>query len=92
MRSNTARRRTAGAHWALSGSSCCSADQENIREVTMFPMNQQAEDLLLHAPIEASDQQLKDVHIRVVMPEKKDHGKERISTGQFIFTLSSPLP
>lgn len=48
--------------------------QENIREVTMFPMNQQAEDLLLHAPIEASDQQLKDVHIRVVMPiaEKKD--------------------
>jgi aspartyl-tRNA synthetase len=49
-------------------------EQENIREVTMFPMNQQAEDLLLHAPIEASDQQLKDVHIRVVMPitEKKD--------------------
>lgn len=48
--------------------------QENIREVTMFPMNQQAEDLLLHAPIEASEQQLKDVHIRVVMPitEKKD--------------------
>ena len=49
-------------------------DQQNIREVTMFPMTQQAEDLLLHAPIEASDQQLKDVHIRVVMPitEKKD--------------------
>ncbi|WP_375202844.1 aspartate--tRNA ligase [Hyphococcus sp.] len=49
-------------------------DQANIREVTMFPMTQQAEDLLLHAPIEATDQQLKDVHIRVVMPitEKKD--------------------
>ena len=49
-------------------------DQENIREVTMFPMNQQAEDLLLDAPAEASDAQLKDVHIRVVMPitEKKD--------------------
>ncbi|PQA86863.1 aspartate--tRNA ligase [Hyphococcus luteus] len=49
-------------------------DQENIREVTMFPMNQQAEDLLLHAPIEATEQQLKDVHVRVVMPitEKKD--------------------
>ena len=49
-------------------------DQVNIREVTMFPMTQQAEDLLLHAPIEASAEQLKDVHIRVVMPitEKKD--------------------
>ena len=49
-------------------------DQVNIREVTMFPMTQQAEDLLLHAPIEASPEQLKDVHIRVVMPitEKKD--------------------
>ncbi|MCK5749254.1 MAG: aspartate--tRNA ligase, partial [Oricola sp.] len=50
------------------------ADQVNIREVTMFPMTQQAEDLLLHAPVEATPQQLKDVHIRVVMPitEKKD--------------------
>ncbi|WP_411820234.1 aspartate--tRNA ligase [Hyphococcus formosus] len=49
-------------------------DQENIREVTMFPMNQQGEDLLLDAPAPASDAQLKDVHIRVAMPivEKKD--------------------
>ena len=49
-------------------------DQANIREVTMFPMTQQAEDLLLHAPAEASAEQLKEVHIRVVMPitEKKD--------------------
>ncbi|MEX6634279.1 aspartate--tRNA ligase [Hyphococcus lacteus] len=49
-------------------------DEENIREVTMFPMNQQAEDLLLDAPADASDAQLKDVHIRVAMPitEKKD--------------------
>ncbi|MEO1135769.1 MAG: amino acid--tRNA ligase-related protein, partial [Pseudomonadota bacterium] len=49
-------------------------EQMNIREVTMFPMTQQAEDLLLHAPAEASEQQLKETHIRVVMPitEKKD--------------------
>ncbi len=49
-------------------------DQVNIREVTMFPMTQQAEDLLLHAPAEASAEQLKEIHIRVVMPitEKKD--------------------
>ncbi|MEO1252470.1 MAG: aspartate--tRNA ligase [Pseudomonadota bacterium] len=50
------------------------ADQENIREVTMFPMNQQAEDLLLGAPAEASPEQLKEIHIRVTPPiaEKKD--------------------
>ncbi len=49
------------------------ADQENIREVTMFPMNQQAEDLLLGAPATASPEQLKEVHIRLAPPitEKK---------------------
>ena len=48
--------------------------QENIREVTMFPMNQQAEDLLLGAPASPGEAQLKDVHIRVAMPitEKKE--------------------
>lgn len=44
------------------------ADQINIREVTMFPMNQQAEDLLMGAPAEASAHQLREVHIRTVMP------------------------
>jgi aspartyl-tRNA synthetase len=50
------------------------ADQENIREVTMFPMNQQAEDLLLGAPATASPDQLKEVHIRLAPPivEKKE--------------------
>ncbi|MEL6372159.1 MAG: aspartate--tRNA ligase [Pseudomonadota bacterium] len=49
------------------------ADQQNIREVTMFPMNQQAQDLLLSAPSEPSDAQLKELHIRVAPPivEKK---------------------
>ncbi|MEO1041577.1 MAG: aspartate--tRNA ligase [Pseudomonadota bacterium] len=47
------------------------ADQENIREVTMFPLTQNAEDLLLGAPSEASPEQLKDVHIRVVQPIKE---------------------
>lgn len=44
------------------------ADQENIREVTMFPMNQQAEDLLLGAPAEPGPEQLKEIHIRVTPP------------------------
>ena len=50
------------------------SDQLNIREVTMFPMNQQAQDLLLDAPAEASPEQLKELHLRVAPPivEKKD--------------------
>ena len=44
------------------------AGVENIREVTMFPLTQTAEDLLLGAPSEASEQQLKEIHIRVVKP------------------------
>lgn len=49
------------------------AEQENIREVTMFPMNQQAEDLLLGAPADASPEQLKEIHIKLSPPivEKK---------------------
>lgn len=42
---------------------------ENIREVTMFPMNQQAEDLLMGAPGEVSAQQLRDLHIRLNLPK-----------------------
>jgi aspartyl-tRNA synthetase len=45
------------------------AGEENLREVTMFPMNQQAEDLMMGAPSEVSPRQLKDLHIRVVKPE-----------------------
>ncbi|MEM1396205.1 MAG: aspartate--tRNA ligase [Pseudomonadota bacterium] len=50
------------------------ADQVNIREVTMFPMTQGAQDLMLKAPSEALDNQLKELHIRVVPPivEKKE--------------------
>jgi aspartyl-tRNA synthetase len=46
------------------------ADVPNIREVTMFPMNQRAEDLLMGAPSEVSAKQLRELHIRVVPPEK----------------------
>jgi aspartyl-tRNA synthetase len=43
-------------------------DQANIREVIAFPLNQSARDLMMGAPSPVSDQQLKDVHIRVVPP------------------------
>jgi len=46
------------------------ADEENIREVTMFPMNQQGQDLLMNAPTEVLPKQLRELHIRVVPPEK----------------------
>jgi aspartyl-tRNA synthetase len=47
------------------------ADVPNIREVTMFPMNQQAQDLMMGAPSEVSARQLRELHLRVVIPEKK---------------------
>ncbi|MBN9532077.1 MAG: aspartate--tRNA ligase [Alphaproteobacteria bacterium] len=46
------------------------AGEENLREVTMFPMNQQAQDLMMGAPSAVSAKQLRELHIRVVMPEK----------------------
>ena len=42
----------------------------NLREITLFPMNQRAEDLLMGAPSEASPKQLREAHIRVIKPEK----------------------
>ncbi len=49
------------------------AGVENLREVIAFPLNQQAQDLMMQAPNEVTDRQLKELHIRVVPPivEKK---------------------
>ena len=44
--------------------------EENLRQVVMFPMNQQAEDLLMGAPSEVSPKQLKELHIRIIPPPK----------------------
>ncbi|MCL2444445.1 MAG: aspartate--tRNA ligase, partial [Treponema sp.] len=41
------------------------AEEENIREVTAFPMNSNAQDLLMEAPCEVTEQQLREVHIRL---------------------------
>ena len=40
------------------------ADQKNIREVTLFPLNQNAQDLLMDAPSEITDKQLKELSIK----------------------------
>jgi aspartyl-tRNA synthetase len=42
------------------------ADESNIREVIMFPMNQRAEDLLMGAPSEPMNEQLRELRLRVV--------------------------
>ncbi|MGJ0621368.1 MAG: aspartate--tRNA ligase [Methylocystis sp.] len=47
------------------------AEEENLREVTLFPMNQRAEDLLMGAPSEATMKHLRELHIRLNLPEPK---------------------
>ena len=42
------------------------AEQENIREVIMFPMNQRAEDLMMQAPSEPMSDQLMELGLRVI--------------------------
>ncbi len=44
--------------------------EENLREVVLFPMNQKAEDLLMGAPSEATPKQLRELHIRLNLPQK----------------------
>ena len=46
------------------------ADSKNIREVIAFPKNKKARDLLMRAPSRVHEQQLRDVHIRIVEKEK----------------------
>lgn len=43
------------------------ADSQNIREVIAFPKNKRARDLLMRAPSKVTEEQLKDVHIRIDM-------------------------
>jgi aspartyl-tRNA synthetase len=44
------------------------ADTPNLREVVAFPMNQQAQDLLMHAPAPVPPERLKELHIRLDLP------------------------
>ena len=46
------------------------ANVENIREISLFPLNQNAQDLLMDAPSEATDQQLKELNIKMIKKNK----------------------
>ncbi|WP_379921802.1 aspartate--tRNA ligase [Erythrobacter sp. R86502] len=45
---------------------------KNLREISLFPMNQRAEDLLMGAPSPAESRSLRELHLRVVEPPKKE--------------------
>ena len=47
------------------------AGATNLRDVIMFPMNQQAQDLLMGAPSEVTPKQLRELHIRLALPDKR---------------------
>jgi aspartyl-tRNA synthetase len=47
------------------------AEQENLREVVAFPMNQQAEDLLMQAPAGVSNAQLRELSLRLAVPSSE---------------------
>jgi aspartyl-tRNA synthetase len=53
------------------------ADEPNIREVTLFPMNQKAEDLMLGAPAPVPPERLKELHIRLDLPTPTVAGAKR---------------
>jgi aspartyl-tRNA synthetase len=46
------------------------AEEPNIREVIAFPLNQQAQDLMMNAPAAVTQEQLKELHIKVDLPKK----------------------
>jgi aspartyl-tRNA synthetase len=46
------------------------AGEENLREVVLFPMNQKAEDLMMGAPSEVTQKQLRELSIRLDLPKK----------------------
>ena len=53
------------------------ADTPNIREIVVFPMNQQARDLMMRAPAPVPPERLKELHIRLDLPPPKPATRKR---------------
>jgi aspartyl-tRNA synthetase len=50
------------------------ADEPNIREVILFPLNQQGEDLMMGAPAEVTPARLKELSLQIALPPKAKAG------------------
>jgi aspartyl-tRNA synthetase len=57
------------------------ANQPNLREVTAFPLNQQAQELLLGAPSPVDDKQLKELHLQLSLAARERLREERAHAG-----------
>ena len=51
-------------------------DEANIRQVTMFPMNQMAQDLMMNAPSAVRPEQLRDVYLKTQIPPKTHNAQK----------------
>ena len=51
------------------------AGEESIREIIPFPMNKNAQDVMMGAPAEVEEKQLRDVHIQIIKEELKKEEK-----------------
>jgi aspartyl-tRNA synthetase len=63
------------------------ADQPNLREVTAFPLNQQAQELVLGAPSPVDDRQLKELNLQLSLAAREQLREEReqaVSTGHLV--------
>jgi aspartyl-tRNA synthetase len=56
------------------------ADEPNIREVIVFPMNQQAQDLMMKAPSAVEPERLKELHLQVNLPKPKEVLVKKVDT------------
>ena len=64
------------------------ADEPNIREVIVFPMNQKAEDLMMNAPAPVMDKQLKEL----VDPDRRRRRAEGLAHGSWRSCHGATLP
>ena len=61
------------------------ADTPNLREIVAFPMNQQAQDLLMQAPSPVDDKQLRELHLQLSPKAKQLLAEETVSNNERVY-------